>query len=212
MYVVFRFLGNLSSCCFIRCIYWGSIYIFVGICACQSIPFMLVALKACSHGAAAIATVNIFSELMGCIGFSVTVTIIQCEHLHWIIYNTFVLIKNRSRNHTMWTAFLYMSKKWVPNTDKRELIRRCEGTDNSVHMERQASATATLSAMFDVMYGNQCSNHPNTLDRYKTRLRRILVKSVNCAKIPDFCHNRCRAMRTILLEFFSFEVSSNLSN
>ena len=37
--------------------------------------------------------------------FNSVVAIAACEHLHWISYNTFVVIKNRSRDVTVWTGF-----------------------------------------------------------------------------------------------------------
>ena len=59
-------------------------------------------LKGCSHGA--IATLIYLEQLMDCMEFSVIVTTTPPEYLHWIPCNPFAMIKNRSRNHIMWTA------------------------------------------------------------------------------------------------------------
>ena len=47
--------------------------------------------KGFSHGA--IATEIYFTQLMGCVGFSVVVAIAPCEHLHWVSYNPYVVMK-----------------------------------------------------------------------------------------------------------------------
>ena len=50
-----------------------------------------IRLKGCSHDAI---TIEIyFSQLMGCMGFSVVIAIVPCEHLLWISYYPFVAIK-----------------------------------------------------------------------------------------------------------------------
>ena len=59
-------------------------------------------LKRCSH--CTIALTICLSQLMRCMGFGVVVTTARCEHLHWIPYKPFVVIrKNRNRNRTVWT-------------------------------------------------------------------------------------------------------------
>ena len=52
----------------------------------------------------AITTAIYFSRLMACMGFSSVVAIAPCKHWHWIPCNTFVAIKNRSHDRTVWTA------------------------------------------------------------------------------------------------------------
>ena len=65
-------------------------------------------LKGCSYCTIALAIW--LSQLMRCMGFSVIVTIARCEHLHWIPYKPFVVIRknrNRNRNRTMWTILKF---------------------------------------------------------------------------------------------------------
>ena len=62
--------------------------------------------KGCSHSA--IEIVIYFSQLRGSTWFCFVVTMAPCEHLHWMPYNLFVVIKNRS----VW-ATLKLLLAWV---------------------------------------------------------------------------------------------------
>ena len=62
------------------------------------VEIRFLSVKGCSHGL--IASAIHFSQLMGCMGFSVVVAITPCEHLHWILHNLFVAIKKSlSQSH-----------------------------------------------------------------------------------------------------------------
>ena len=48
---------------------------------------------------------DLFSQLIGCMEFSIAVIVTPCEHLHWHSNEVICCHKNHSRNRTMWTAF-----------------------------------------------------------------------------------------------------------
>ena len=57
-----------------------------------------------------IASAIYFSQLMGCMGFNIVVTITPFEHLHWIPFNPFIVIKKmQSQSHCVNSPLKYIT-------------------------------------------------------------------------------------------------------
>ena len=97
-----------------------------------------VGIKVRSH--CTICDFNLFLIIIGCIGAGDDVAVAQCEHFHWVLYNSFVAIRGivvaTGKKRTVWTCPKSLLRKIILRPDQRSEIRdqRSENEQWSVNL------------------------------------------------------------------------------
>ena len=105
----FYFLFSLKLKSFIK--HWVSevwgLNMAHNLCSCLQIQneILLWILRARSHCTIFFLQLLFFLLEMGYIGVDDVVAVAQCENFHWVMYNTFVVIRRIRKKYTVWWAF-----------------------------------------------------------------------------------------------------------